>query len=103
MWIHFLRLNSSVPLTLVCESKDTLCFMLNQWDSKGVTTTVRLFRIPNRGTCLNISMGLLDWIAKKGWRKDGWGDLTTIEKGFTFFLIFDLIVFLPLTIFDLVM
>ena len=67
------------------------------------STAVALLRIPNRGTCLNISMGLLDWIAKKGWRKDGWGDLTTIEKGFTFFLIFDLIVFMPLTIFDLVM
>ena len=48
-------------------------------------------------------MSLLDWIAKKGWRKDGWSDLNTIEKGFTFFLIFDLIVFMPLTIFDLVM
>ena len=46
-------------------------------------------------------MGLLDWIAK-GWRKDGWDDLTTLEKGFTFFLIFDLIVFMPLTILDLV-
>ena len=67
------------------------------------TTTVALLRIPNRGTCLNISMGFLDWIAKKGWRKDVWDDLTTIEKGFTFFLIFDLIVFIPLTIFELVM
>jgi len=46
-------------------------------------------------------MGLLDWIAKKGWRKDGWDDLTTLEKGFTLFLIFDLIVFMPLTIYDL--
>jgi|TARA_Y100000758_G_scaffold277723_1_gene223282 hypothetical protein len=45
-------------------------------------------------------MGLMDWIAK-GWRKDRWGDLTTFEKGFTFFLIFDLIVFMPLTILDL--
>ncbi len=66
-------------------------------------TTVAFLRIPNRCTCLNISMSLLDWIAKKGWRKDGWSDLNTIEKGFTFFLIFDLIVFMPLTIFDLVM
>jgi len=49
------------------------------------------------------NMGLLDWIAKKGWRKDGWDDLTTLEKGFTLFLILDLIVFMPLTILDLVM
>ena len=54
------------------------------------------------GGCLSINMGLLDWIAKKGWRKDGWDDLTTLEKGFTLFLIFDLIVFMPLTISDLV-
>ena len=77
-----------------------LVWVLNMMSA---STTVALLRIPNRGTCLNISMGFLDWIAKKGWRKDGWGDLTTIEKGFTFFLIFDLIVFMPLTIFNLVM
>ncbi|MBT4661446.1 MAG: hypothetical protein HOC18_06045 [Candidatus Marinimicrobia bacterium] len=45
-------------------------------------------------------MGLLDWIAKKGYGKDGWNDLTTLQKGLTLFLIFDLIVFVPLTILD---
>jgi len=64
------------------------------------STTVALCRIRNRGSWLSIYMGLMDWIAK-GWRKDRWGDLTTFEKGFTFFLIFDLIVFMPLTILDL--
>ena len=35
-------------------------------------TTVAFLRIPNRCTCLNISMSLLDWIAKKvGERMDG--------------------------------
>ena len=45
-------------------------------------------------------MGLFD-LAAKGWSKDYWYELTFNEKGFTIFIIFDLIVVSPLIILDL--
>jgi|TARA_B100000929_G_scaffold273010_1_gene245025 hypothetical protein len=44
---------------------------------------------------------MLDWIAKNGWRKSEWAELSLLEKGFTFFLVFDFFIFLPLTLLDL--
>jgi hypothetical protein len=45
-------------------------------------------------------MRLLD-LAAKGWGKDYWYELTLNEKGFTIFIIFDLIVMSPLIILEL--
>tara|TARA_B110000467_G_C18042665_1_gene326735 strand:+ start:353 stop:511 length:159 start_codon:yes stop_codon:yes gene_type:complete len=45
-------------------------------------------------------MWLLD-LAAKGWGKNYWYELTFNEKGFTIFIIFDLIVVSPLIILDL--
>jgi hypothetical protein len=47
------------------------------------------------GSGLSINMGLLDWIAKSVWVNDEWDDLNILRKGLTFFLIFDIFIFMP--------
>ena len=59
-----------------------------------------LWRICHRAVGVSENMGLLD-LAAKGWGKDYWYELTFNEKGFTIFIIFDLIVVSPLIILDL--
>ena len=57
-------------------------------------------RICHRAEGVSENMGLLD-LAAKGWGKNYWYELTFNEKGFTIFIIFDLIVVSPLIILDI--
>ena len=49
---------------------------------------------------MEIFLIMLDWIAKNGWRKNEWAELSLFEKGVTLFLLFDLLLF-PLYIMDI--